>query len=206
VPLAQPFPLAEGVWHKNGAMALTKARRSPPPLDQAKLQELALRYVGRYATTRAKLRAYLSRKLRERGWNGHREPDPGALTERFAELGYVDDAAYALGKSRALTGRGYGKRRLLEKLKVAGVDESDRKAAIEAAEAEAVTAGLRFAERRRIGPFASQPLDRPGREKAIAAMVRAGHSFSLARAIASLAPGADTSEIDMSDGGGSGII
>jgi regulatory protein len=45
-----------------------RPRRALPPLDQAALQELALRYVGKYATTRAKLRAYLGRKLRERGW------------------------------------------------------------------------------------------------------------------------------------------
>ena len=29
---------------------------------------MALAYVGRYATTRAKLASYLGRKLRERGW------------------------------------------------------------------------------------------------------------------------------------------
>ena len=39
------------------------------------MQDLALRYVGKYATTRAKLAAYLARKLRERGWDGQREPD-----------------------------------------------------------------------------------------------------------------------------------
>jgi regulatory protein len=181
-------------------MAFTSGRRSPPPFDEAKLQELALRYVGRYATTRAKLRAYLSRKLRERGWNSERDPDLEGLAERFVELGYVDDAAYAVSKSRALSFRGYGKRRLIEKLKVAGVGADDSKEALEAAEADAVKAALRYAERRKIGPFSSDAPDRPGREKAIAAMVRAGHGFGLARAIASLAPGADTREINMGEG------
>ena len=168
-----------------------------PPLDPTRLQELALRYVGRYATTRAKLRNYLSSKLRERGWNGDREPDLEALAERFSQLGYIDDAAYAVSKSRALSGRGYGRRRLVEKLKLAGVGEEDRKEAIEAAESEAVNAALRFAERRRIGPFASEAVDRPAREKAIAAMVRAGHGFGISRAIASLDPGADVDPINL---------
>jgi regulatory protein len=75
----------------------------PQPLDQAALQELALRYVGKYATTRAKLRTYLGRKLRERGWEGDREPDLEVLGNRFAELGYIDDASYALGQSRSLS-------------------------------------------------------------------------------------------------------
>jgi hypothetical protein len=51
-------------------------------------------------------------------------------------------------------------------------------------------AALRFAERRRIGPFSAAAGDPRMREKAIAAMVRAGHSFALSRTIAGLAPGA----------------
>ena len=170
-------------------MALSPARRAPPPLDQAKLQELALRYVGKYATTRAKLRTYLARKLRERGWDGEREPDLEALAARFAELGYVDDASYALSKSRDLSARGYGRRRLAQKLHHAGVSEDDSRRAFDAAEAEAAEAALRFARRKRLGPFAATAVDRAAREKWIAAMVRAGHDFGLARAIANLTPG-----------------
>ena len=185
------------MWHKNGAMPLPKARRARPPLDQKQLQELALRYVGRYATTRAKLSAYLVRKVRERGWEDVRGPDADAIARSFAELGYVDDAAFALSKSRTLAGRGYGKRRLLEKLYAAGVADEDSEAARDHADEEAVAAALRFAERRRIGPFASAgAMDRRDQERALAAMVRAGHGFALARAIVGLAPGA---AIDLSD-------
>lgn len=170
-------------------MALTTGRRTPPQLNSTSLQEMALRYVGKYATTRAKLRAYLSRKLRERGWEGQGSPDVEALADRIAELGYIDDAAYALSKSRSFAGRGYGKRRLADKLRQDGVAEVDGAAAAAHADQEAVTAALRFAERRRVGPFAAVPPDSKQREKWIAAMVRAGHEFSLARAIARLAPG-----------------
>src|SRR5437763_1626520 len=119
------FPVGRRLWHKNGVMTRPGPRRPSPPLDESKLNELALRYVGRFATTRAKLRSYLARKVRERGWDGAREPDPVRIAERFAEQGYVDDAAYALAKSEALTGRGYGKRRVVEKLRAAGVEEDD---------------------------------------------------------------------------------
>jgi regulatory protein len=171
-------------------MARSTAHRARPPLDSAKLDELALAYVGRFATTRAKLRAYLARKLRERGWQGEREPDLEAIAERLAAYGYIDDAGYALMKSRALSGRGYGKRRLLTALRVAGVGEEDGADARDHADAEAVPAALRFAERRRIGPFAFRKTDDPrDREKALAAMVRAGHGFALARAIVELGPG-----------------
>ena len=171
-------------------MAPARAHRKRPPLDQKRLEELALRYVERFATTRAKLRSYLTRKLRERGWESDGEPDVEAIAGRFADQGYVDDAAYALAKSQALAGRGYGKRRLLEKLRAAGVEEADSGVAREHADGEALAAALRFAERRRIGPFASEPpRDRKDRERALATMVRAGHSFSLAREIVDLAPG-----------------
>ena len=177
-------------------------RRASPPLDVSKLNELALRYVGRFATTRAKLRSYLARKVRVRGWDGQREPDLVRIADRFAEQGYVDDAAYALAKSEALTGRGYGKRRVLEKLRAAGVAEDDGARARDHADAEAVAAGLRFAKRRRLGPFAAQPLRDPkAREKALGAMIRAGHGFALARAILALAPGAVIDPEQLSESG-----
>lgn len=166
--------------------------RASSPLDEARLNELALRYVGRFATTRAKLRAYLARKLRERGWDGVREPDLARIAERFAEQGYVDDSAYALAKSQSLTGRGYGMRRVVQSLRAAGIDDEHGAEARDHAEAEAVSAALRFARRRRIGPFAAMPQDDPRqREKALAAMVRAGHRFALSRAILALQPGAE---------------
>ena len=171
-------------------MARPGAPRPRPPLDDKALGELALRYVGKYATTRSKLAAYLARKVRERGWEGDRGPDFEELVNRFAELGYVDDAAYALAASRSLSSRGYGRRRLDRKLAQAGVREDDGAAARALAEAEAVDAALRFARRRRIGPFGSGGMDPKGREKAIGAMVRAGHAFPLAKAIVDWPPDA----------------
>jgi len=176
-------------------MAPVRGRRERPPLDQKKLEELGLRYVERFATTRSKLREYLVRKLRERGWKGEREPDTAAMSERFADLGYIDDAAYALNKARSLAGRGYGKRRLVDKLRIAGVEEPDGEEARAHADEEAVASALKFAQRRRIGPFAADVADRKQREKAIGAMVRAGHPVSLARAIAGLAPGASLDDL-----------
>ena len=85
-----------------------RPRRVPKPLDAARLDELALTYVARFATSAARLERYLKRKLRERGWEGEREPDLAALVGRYVELGYVDDAAYARARSGSLLRRGYG--------------------------------------------------------------------------------------------------
>ena len=166
------------------------------PLNEERLHELALFYVGRFATTRAKLTVYLNRKLRERGWEGDTPADIERLVERLAGSGLVDDALYALSKSRSLTERGYGARRVRQSLRAAGVGEGDGEAARELAADDAAAAALRFARRRRIGPFADVAPDRAGREKATAAMVRAGHGFEISRAVVDAQPG---SELDLEE-------
>ena len=68
----------------------------------------------------------------------------------------------------------------------------DGEAARDHADAGAVAAALRFAERRKIGPYARTSASDPKeREKALSAMVRAGHGFGLSRAIVGLAAGAE---------------
>lgn len=181
------------LWHKQGVpvttYAETKARRDRPPMDAERIERLALHYVGRYATTRAKLATYLARKIRERGWVGGSQPDLIALAERLAVLGYIDDRAFATGRARSLTARGYGKARVRQVLYAAGIDTDDAAPAHAIAEDGSWTAALRFAQKRRIGPYAADACDRRGREKAIAAMIRAGHGFEISRAIASALPG-----------------
>ena len=63
-------------------------RRPRPPLDQAKLEELALSYVGRFATTRAKLASYLgAQAARARLGEDRPPPDIDALVERHVRSG-----------------------------------------------------------------------------------------------------------------------
>jgi len=171
------------------AMAARPPRKPRPPLNASKLDELALSYVGRFATSRAKLLTYLRRKLRERGWSGEGEPPLDRLADRLVRLGYVDDRAYALSRARSLTGRGYGVRRVRQALNLAGIAEEEAGDARELAEAEAVESALRFARRRSLGPFAHEAPDQRHRERAMAAMIRAGHGFGLTRAIINLNPG-----------------
>lgn len=170
-------------------MPSNRVRRPRPPLDSAKLDELALAYVSRFATTRSKLSSYLKRKIAERGWAGGRPAEIDAIVGRLERLGYVDDAAFALAKSRSLTGRGYGERRVAQALHAAGVGDDNGREAREHASSEAVEAALRFAQRRRLGPFGGGGGDRAARERALAAMIRAGHGFGLAKAILALEPG-----------------
>jgi regulatory protein len=169
-------------------------KRLPPPLDEAILRDMALRHVARFATSRGKLLAYLTRKIRERGWGGEQPADPEGLADRFVDLGYIDDAGYAVMKSAALARRGYGARRIDETLRAAGIAESDREQADAQTASEAWTAAERFARRKRIGPYATAPLDPRQREKAIAAFLRAGHGYAIARRWVDAAPGEELAE------------
>lgn len=178
-----------GDYGTNMAMAMQQRRKNRRPLTAAKLEEMALNYVSRFATSRAKLVTYLTRKVFELGWDGAGSPRVEELADRFVRLGYIDDRAFALSKARSLTGRGYGERRVSQALATAGIGEDDGREARDLAEEEAVAAALRFARRRAIGPYADEPFDRAQRERALAAMIRAGHRFPIARAIVDLKPG-----------------
>ncbi len=170
---------------------MAQPRTQTRPLDRAALERLALRYVERYATTRARLAVYLVRKLRERGWSEDEPADPQALAERLAGLGYIDDRGFAEARAAAMGRRGLGARRVTQALRFAGIRDEDAQAVAPAIAAEATASALAFARRRRIGPYAREASDRPGRERQVAAMVRAGHAPSLAWTIARMAPGDD---------------
>ncbi|MDJ0643454.1 MAG: RecX family transcriptional regulator [Erythrobacter sp.] len=182
-----------------------RKRRNTRPLDEVSLRDLALHYAARYATTGAKLETYLARKIRERGVaeddEGRvRELDVSGLVTRLIELGYVDDDAYARMRSRDLTARGYGKRRVEQALRAAGVEEQVREAH-RPGETESRRAAMLYARKRRFGPFgnridrdASADVRHAAKEKQIAAMLRAGHDFDHVRFIVDAAETVDIEE------------
>ena len=161
------------------------ARRAPEPLDAAGLDALALAYAARFATTRARLLAYLARKLQERGWAGDGPPATAALADRLVALGYVDDAGYAAMKARGLAARGLGAGRVRQALRAAGVDGDTTAAALDGA--EPLAAAIAYARRRRLGPFATGQRDP---RKDFAAMARAGHAPDVARRVLAAADAA----------------
>ena len=163
-----------------------KVRRQPKPLDRPRLEELALAYVARFATSAAKLEAYLKRKVRERGWDGEGEPDLPVLIGRYVELGYVDDEGYAKARAGGLLRRGYGPRRVNQALGAAGIAEEIREK-VRASANEERAAAFAMARKRGFGPFGQEAPDRPKREKQLAAMLRAGHTLDSARELVNAA-------------------
>ncbi len=107
--------------------------------------ERATAHAVRLLSVRARTRSELEQALTRRGYlPGARE----AALKRVAELGYLDDAAYAKGRAAVLLGEGKlapaGVRR---RLVARGVSEADARAAVAQAAASApppadVAAGL----------------------------------------------------------------
>jgi len=164
--------------------------RVPKALDLQALNGLALAYLGKYATTRHKLRNYLSRKVMERGWEGEGPPPLDAIVERCAELGYVDDAGFAEARGAALMRRGYGEQRVAAALRGAGIDPNTAASVRETAQENALDAALAFARRKRIGPFAGESIDLDQRRRHLGQMLRAGHPPEIARRVAFAEAGA----------------
>ncbi len=155
--------------------------RLPRPIDADGLQALALHYAARYATTTLKLRRYLERKLRERPWRGEAPADLETLVMKLAGLGYVNDAAWGEARARDMTARGLGRRRIVQTLAAAGVAGEG----VDVEPETALAAAVHFARKRRLGPFAKPTrLDAAVvQRRAMAAMLRAGHDFEVARRV-----------------------
>ncbi len=170
----------------------TRRRKVAQPLDQARLDEMALAYVARFATSAGRLSDYLKRKIRERGWAGEGVPDVAALVEGMIARGYIDDAGFAMARGAGLLRRGFGARRIAQTLNRDGID-APLVAQASGSQHERRVAALAFARRRRLGPFGNGSAhdgDRPAgrldpatRARQVAAMVRAGHSLGAACAL-----------------------
>lgn len=166
--------------------------RSKRPLGAAKLDELALAYVARFATSRAKLTRYLARKIRESEWTDDVDAMAAcaAVADRMERLRFLDDRQYAAMRAGAMTRRGLGARRVRAQLFVDGIAPGDSGEALAEAEDKALASAIGFARRRRFGPFAVRGAGDPAlRERQVAAFARAGHSLTLARRILAIAPG-----------------
>lgn len=159
-----------------------RPRKPPPPLDQAALDGIAIRYLERFQTSRERLVRLLRQKIRQRGWQeGLEPPDLDAIANRMVELGYVNDATFAEARARGLGRRGMGAARVRAALSAHGIGADEQAAALSGH--DALEAAIRFAQRKRLGPFGPPAADPAARQRQLAAMARAGHPPDLARRI-----------------------
>ena len=167
-------------------------RRPPPKITASYLENAALHYLERFASSRANLRRVLMRKVdRSLGAHGGEAAEATALVDavmaRLAGLGYLDDGAYAETKVRALHRRGGSLRTIRATLAAKGVEADIVAAALDTLAGNAPdpdrAAAVAFARRRRLGPFRAEDKRAEFRLKDLAALGRAGFGWAICRAV-----------------------
>ena len=168
------------------------AARIPAVATPQSLERAAFVYLGRQGTSTAHLRRILMRRVQRSVRHHDTDPAAGAaavetVLAKMARLGYLDDVAFAEGRTRALHRAGHSARAIRYKLREKGVADEAIDAALAdvcedaAVDPELVRAANRV-RRRRLGPYrTAQRAER--RERDLAALARVGFSFEIARRV-----------------------
>lgn len=184
-------------------MPQTREKPKPRKVTPARLENAAVHYLERFATSAENLRAVLMRRV----WRSARvhdtDPEDGArmvdaLIGRYLDAGLLNDRAYADMRVRALNGRGNAARVIRAKLAAKGVAADIIEAALEglrdtAAEPE-LAAAVNLARRRRLGPFRPIEAREANRDRDLAALARAGFGYDTARRVIEAASADDLQE------------
>lgn len=157
-----------------------------------RMMNKAVHYLSRYTTSRHKLaqilRRYASRKLEE-----HDPQDINAAIQqtlnKCSQLGYIDDRQFAVTTARSQRRFGRSQAAIKQRLRQHALDDGIIEQALAEADEDIIDgdlkAAIRFAQRRRLGPFANrtsgsqQNLDsQRRRQRDLGAFARAGFSMT----------------------------
>ena len=162
--------------------------RPPGKVTAACVERAAFACLEQVASSAENLRRVLVRKVERRCRLRDEEPEPFLLlvdeaVRRMVESGLVDDRRYAEARAASLRPRGGSARLIRAKLAAKGVERDAAAAALASDTDESECAAAKaLARRRHIGPHRSR--DRAiHRDKDVAALVRAGFNYGLARSV-----------------------
>jgi regulatory protein len=167
-------------------------RATPAKVTAASLNNIALHYLERFASSAENLRRVLMRRVRRAAAHHGSDPEEGAalvdsLIRRFEQSGLLDDQRYAAAKAASLQRRGGSRRAISGRLAQQGVAmaliaETLQELASEPGSGD-LAAACAFIRRRRLGAYRSASARAATPEKDMAALARAGFSFEIARRV-----------------------
>lgn len=172
--------------------AAERKARGPRKVTAKSLENAALFYLERFATSAENLRRVLARRVERSARLHGTDPAEGALwidalIAKFTGINLLDDALYAEARVRSLRRGGASRRAIALRLRQKGVDGDTIDAALtvadETAEEPEKAAAARLARKRRLGPYRPAETRRDNRERDLAALARAGFSYDVALAI-----------------------
>jgi regulatory protein len=167
-----------------------KPRKAPRRISKTYLENAALYYLQRYASSAANLKSVLKRKV-ERSCKFHDTeaapfmPVIDDIIARYLKSGLLDDAAYARAKTASLRRQGKSRQAIHAKLASRGVPRervAEALSNVDENEDSELAAAITLAKRKKIGVFRKEEADLKQRQKELAAMGRAGFSYETARA------------------------
>ena len=175
---------------------MEKAPKTPPKPRKATakyLENKALHYLARFASSRANLHRVLMRAVLRSARLHGTDAEEGArhvdaLLDRFVRSGLIDDAVYAAGRASSLRERGLAGRTIQLRLRQKGVAADIAEAALGDVDSRAtgnaeLAAAAAYARRRHLGPFRPAAQQAIHRDRDLAAMARAGFGYALARTV-----------------------
>ena len=175
---------------RSGAQSANAKRskpRRPRKMSAQRLHAIALAYLDRYEASEASFRAMLERRVFKSAKAHDEDPDRfadmiEAEVEKAISAGLIDNRRFAENQVYRQRSRGASSRAIAARLKGKGIDADLIDHALESDDRSDEAAAWRYAQRRRLGPFRTH--DREARrERDMAALCRAGFSFSLAAQI-----------------------
>ncbi len=182
----RPSPLRSG----------SRSDRPDKPVKRATpqyLENAALHYLERFASSTANLRRVLMRRVQRSALAHGTDPEEGArwvddLLARYNRSGLLNDETYARLRTESLHRRGASTRAIAQKLAAKGIDRDDTDKALDSLRGDVgpdldLTAALALAKRRRLGPYRLPELRAAHREKDLAALGRAGFRYETARRV-----------------------
>ena len=168
-------------------------KKAPKKITESYLHNSGLHYLQRFATGTGNFRRVMMRKV-DRSCRAH--PDQSredcarmveALIEKFSRAGLLDDAGYVRGAVASLRRRGESTRAIEARLSAKGLPRETVRDALQADGGDDLQAAVRFARRRKLGPFAAGKSKDP--EKQMAALARAGYGYEIAAKVLAMTAG-----------------
>lgn len=176
-----------------------KKKRTPRKITPRYLENAALYYLQRYASSAGNLRRVLTRKV-DRSCQFHGTPADefypviDALVARYEKSGLLNDTLYAEGRTASLRRQGKSRQAIAANLKVKGLTPEIIQQALESVDGDRadttlpaeLAAALKLARKRKIGRFNPKPesdplLRRKQQMREMGIMARGGFSYDIAR-------------------------
>ncbi|MFP2925982.1 regulatory protein RecX [Pyxidicoccus sp. 3LG] len=165
--------------------------KRPRKVSPTYLENAALHYLKRYASTQSQLKRVLMRRVDKslRFHGGDRAEALGWLDALIAKLvrnNLLNDEAYARTKANSLRASGRSTRVIAQKLRMKGVaaEVVTQKLADATADISDEDAARIWARKKRLGPFRKNASTREeNRQRDLASLARAGFPFGIAKKV-----------------------